>query len=202
MLDPNYLMALSGRAEAYRSVRDYAEAIVDYDRILALEPDAPVSWAQRGAIKLEARQNERALQDYDHAVKLAGQFAWPWTSRCWARGLSGRLQEALADCNAALRIDPADETGVAESAFANRGVIRLKLGECDAAASDFSAALKNDPHIGRALYGRGVARKKKGDTKGGDADLAAAIAVNPDIAGEFDQRGLDDRAAPATSNAK
>ena len=116
--------------------------------------------------------------------------------------LRGRLQEALADCKAALRIDPADETGVGESAFANRGVIGLKLGEYDAAISDFDAALKNDRHLGRALYGRGVARKKRGDAKGGDADLAAAIAVNPDIAAEFDQWRLNDRAAPATANEK
>lgn len=201
-LDPNYVMALSGRAEAYRSARDYSHAIADYDRLIALEPDAPVSWVQRGAIKLEARQSEGALQDYDQAVKLAGQFAWPWTYRCWARGLSGRLQEALADCNAALRIDPADETGVGESAFANRGVIHLKRGEYDAAISDFDAALKNDPHLGRALYGRSVARRKKGNAKGSDADLAAAIAVYPEIAGEFDQWGLNDRAAPATASGK
>ena len=189
-LDPNYSMALSSRAEAYRGVRDYGKAIADCDRLIALEPDEPSNWSRRGAIHLEARQYERALQDYDQAVKLAGQYAWPWAGRCWARGLAGQIDEALADCNVALRIDPTDDTGTYESAFANRGVVRLKLEDYAAAIADFDAALKNDPHAARALYGRGIARKKTGDLKGGDADVAAAIAVWPDIAGDFDRWGL------------
>ena len=189
-LDPHFAMALSSRAEAYRSVRDYAKAIGDCDRLIAWDADEPMSWTRRGEIYLEAHQDERALQDFDQAVKLAGQYAWPWASRCWARGIAGRMEEALADCNAALRIDPTDDTGTYQSAFTNRGVVRLKLKDYAAAIADFDAALKNDPHAARALYGRGVARKKTGDLKGGDADLAAAIAVWPDIAGEFDRWGL------------
>jgi tetratricopeptide (TPR) repeat protein len=176
----------------YRNTRGYAKAIADYDELIAAHPDDAVFWTDRGATYLESHQNERALLDYDQAVKLAGQYAWPWASRCWARGVSGQLQQALADCNDALRIDPDDVSSTAESAFANRGVVRLKLKDYQAAISDFDAALKNDPHLARALYGRGIVRKKQGDATGGEADMAAAISVWPDIVGEFDRWGLSD----------
>lgn len=189
-LDPRYAEALSKRAVAYRRVGDYTKAIGDYDRLIVLDPNDAVSWVERGATYFEAHQDERGLKDYDQAVRIAGQYAWPWSARCWARGLAGRLEEALADCNAALRIDPNEDAGTFESAFANRGVVRLKLKDYDAAIADFDASLKHDPHLARALYGRGLARKKKGDAKGGEADLAAAIATWPGIAGEFARWGL------------
>jgi tetratricopeptide (TPR) repeat protein len=190
-LDPRYTVALSNRATAYRRVGDHAKAIADYDRLIALDPNGATSWVERGATYFEARQDERGLQDYDQAVRIAGEYAWPWSARCWARGVAGRLQEALADCNTALRIDPNEDEGTNQSAFANRGVVRLKLKDYDAAIADFDASLSHDPHLARALYGRGIARSKTGDAKGGEADLAAAISIWADIAGEFARWGLD-----------
>jgi len=192
-LDPRYIAALSKRAIAYRRVGDPIKAIGDYDRLIALDTDSAVFFMERGETYFEAHQDERGLQDYDQAVRIAGQYAWPWSARCWARGLAGRLEEAFADCNAAVRIDPNEDAGTLESAYANRGVLRLKLKDYAAAIADFDASLKHDPHLARALYGRGLARKKTGDAKGGEADFAAAIAIWPDIAREFARWGLGDR---------
>jgi tetratricopeptide (TPR) repeat protein len=189
-LDPRYSAALSKRALAYRRLGDHAKAIADYDRLIALDADDAVSWIERGATYLEAHQDARGLQDYDQAVRIAGQYAWPWSTRCWARGLAGRLEEALADCNAALRIDPDEATDTFESPLANRGVLRLKLKDYDAAIADFDASLQHDPHVARALYGRGLARARQGDAKGAEADRAAAIAAWPGIANEFARWGL------------
>jgi tetratricopeptide (TPR) repeat protein len=190
-LDPHYAAALSKRATTYRRVGDSAKAIADYDRLIALDRNDATSWIERGATYFEAHRDERGLQDYDQAVRIAGQYAWPWSARCWARGLAGRLDEALADCNAALRIDPDEDAGTSESAFANRGVLRLKLKDYDAAIADFDASLKHDPHLARALYGRGLARAKQGDAKGAEADLTAAIADWPGIVNEFARWGLN-----------
>jgi tetratricopeptide (TPR) repeat protein/predicted aspartyl protease len=99
-------------------------------------------------------------------------------SRCWAGALSGQaLNEALADCNAALKIGSSDA-----SYLDSRGLVYLRLGNYDKAIADYDAALKIRPKSVWSLYGRGLARQHKGDSAAGAADLSAASALNPRIA--------------------
>ena len=109
-----------------------------------------------------------------------------WSARCWVRAISpGQTQQALADCNAALKIKP-DAADVLDT----RGFVYLKLGQTDNAIKDYDAALKLDQKLAGSLYGRGLAKTRKGDRNGGTADIAAAKAIKSDIAEEFARYGL------------
>src|SRR5882762_2996649 len=97
-----------------------------------------------------------------------------------------RLEEALADCNEALRLAP-DDPGSLDS----RGFTYLKLGRFEQAIVDYNAALARSPREPGSLYGRGLARlRAQRDPDGGRADLAAAKALDPGIAEEFARYGL------------
>ena len=93
-------------------------------------------------------------------------------------------QQALADCNAALKIK-ADAADVLDT----RGFVYLKLGQTDNAIKDFDAALKGDPKLAVSLYGRGLAKLRRGDRNGGNSDMAAAQAIKFDIAEAFSRYG-------------
>jgi tetratricopeptide (TPR) repeat protein len=99
--------------------------------------------------------------------------------------IGNQTQAALADCNAALKIQPdfAD-------ALDTRGFVYMKLGQTDNAIRDYDAALRADPKLAGSLYGRGVAKVRKGDRNGGNADIAAAKEIRKDIAEEFARYGL------------
>jgi tetratricopeptide (TPR) repeat protein/predicted aspartyl protease len=99
-------------------------------------------------------------------------------SRCRSRALSGQeLGQALADCNAALRMKPNT------AAFLDsRGLVHLRQNDYDQAIADYDAALHLQPKIAWSLYGRGLARLHKGLTAEGQADIAAATALQPKIA--------------------
>jgi tetratricopeptide (TPR) repeat protein len=86
--------------------------------------------------------------------------------------LLGRLEEALADCNEALRLAP-DGPGTLDS----RGFTYLKLGRFEQAIADYDAALARNPRQPSSLYGRGIARLRN-DPEGGRADLTAAKALD------------------------
>ena len=90
-----------------------------------------------------------------------------WNGRCWSRAIIGALQEALSDCNEALRLEPNDT-----AAFDSRGFTYLKIGQWDSAIQDYSSALQHQPRLASSLYGRGLAKRKKGDTAAGKADMA------------------------------
>jgi tetratricopeptide (TPR) repeat protein len=100
----------------------------------------------------------------------------------------GRLEEALADCNEALRLAPDDP-----ATLDSRGFTYLKLGRFEQAIGDYDAALARNPRASGSLYGRGLARLRlQNDPEGGRADLAAAKALDPGVAAEFASYGLSE----------
>ena len=109
--------------------------------------------------------------------------------------MKGELDRAIADYDAALRLNPEDgfahrfrgdaclargdygravaDFGVAlrmdsadEVAYRGRGNARLFSGELDLAMADFNAAVECNPESARAYYGRGVVREVMGDSEG------------------------------------
>jgi tetratricopeptide (TPR) repeat protein len=107
-------------------------------------------------------------------------------ARCYARGAWGKdLDKALADCDAALRKERT--SGVMQ----DRGIVLLKLGRYDDAASQFAAIIKAQPRDAAALYGRGLAELRKGDHTAGDADIAAATGIAQGVGVQFKRMGLE-----------
>jgi tetratricopeptide (TPR) repeat protein len=131
------------------------------------------------------RQYDRAIQDYDQAIRLKPDDADAFNSRCYARATINQLDAALADCNRSLALRPNDAATLDSGGFNY-----LKMGRLDAAIADYNAALRLDPKKAHALYGRGIAWRRKGDEARAAADIAAAKAIQADIAEELARRGL------------
>jgi tetratricopeptide (TPR) repeat protein/predicted aspartyl protease len=107
-------------------------------------------------------------------------------SRCWSRALSGQeLEQALGDCNAALRMKP-NTARFLDS----RGLVYLRQNNYDKAIADYDAALRLQPQIAWSLYGRGLAKLHKGMSPEGQADLAAASGIDPKIAERAARYGI------------
>ena len=96
-----------------------------------------------------------------------------------------QLEQALADCNEALRLKPNNAGAFGSSAF-----IYLKLRRYEAAIADFNLKLRTDPSDADALFGRGVAKSMKGDLRGGDGDIIAAQALKPDVSDYMAKLGI------------
>ncbi len=96
-----------------------------------------------------------------------------------------RLQDALADCNEALRLQPGDG-----NAHGSRGLVYLKLRKWGLAIADYDAALRVNPKNADALYGRGVAKQLRGDKAGADTDIVAAKRIAPGVATDYASYGV------------
>jgi serine/threonine protein kinase len=86
----------------------------------------------------------------------------------------GDLDGAIADYDAAIRLDPKFTL-----AYYNRGIARADKGDLDGAMADYDAAIRLDPKHARAYYNRGIAREGKGDLDGAIDDYDAAIRLDP-----------------------
>jgi tetratricopeptide (TPR) repeat protein len=143
-----------------------------------------VAFNYRGGALYYSGKPERAMEDYDQAIKLDPFYAHAYNNRCWSGAVLGRTEQAAADCTRVLKLNNVANT------FENRGFIYLKRGEFDRAIVDYEAGLRLDPpNKADFLYGRGLAKVKKGDASG-SADIEAAKALNPKIAEDFAKYGL------------
>lgn len=106
--------------------------------------------------------------------------------RCWARGLLGRdPDKALADCNAALRIEPKNP-----AFLDSRGLIRLRRGEFRQALADYDAALAIAPKNAWTLYMRSLVEAKSGKPQESERDRALALSLEPRVVDRARKIGL------------
>lgn len=93
---------------------------------------------------------------------------------------TGDAVRAIADYDAAIRLDPNDAC-----ALYNRGLAWSDKDDNDRAIADFSATVRLSPRDARELYALGMAKRQRGDVAGSAADIAAAKAIKADIAEVF-----------------
>jgi tetratricopeptide (TPR) repeat protein len=173
----------------------------------------------RGERWLRGGDFDRAIADFDQAIKLQPDSALAYHHRGNAWSGKGELDRALADYEAAIRLDPSNP-----ALFRDRGVLRrhhgdldgalvdfdhaIRLGFSDAGAynerglvwqdkkrheraiADFNQALKINPNLASALVNRGIAWRSKGDFNRAIADFDAAIGMDPNMPVAYYNRAL------------
>ncbi len=138
----------------------------------------------RGFAHEKLDRADLAIADYTAAIALEPTAA-RFDARCSVLALEDKFQEALADCNEALKFNP-----TSPDALDSRGFVYLKLGRLDEAIVDFNAALNLAPGFTNAMFSRGVAKLRKGDAVGGLADIASAKAIELGIGERFEFYGV------------
>lgn len=179
-LKPDDIPALTTRAGLYLAGQDAPHALADLaaaDRLAAPGADVrlalSVLYLRANAPADVVAQLDRWIPAHPEDSRLAQALG----DRCFARALWNHdLDLALADCSAALKLDP----GLA-LALNSRGIVHLRQGDFVGAIADFDASLAARPNEAWALYGRGLAKQQKGMTAEGRADMAAAISLRPDV---------------------
>jgi tetratricopeptide (TPR) repeat protein len=68
-LEPNLLPALGQRAEAYFSLKQFANAVPDYDKIVARDPKNAGAYNDRGLSKIELGDTYGAISDFGQALE-------------------------------------------------------------------------------------------------------------------------------------
>jgi tetratricopeptide (TPR) repeat protein len=158
---------------------------------------------------------DRAIADYDQAIRLNRRFAAAFYNRGNSYAFKDQSERAAQDYSEAIRLRPnypqAFNNRCAVRAFLGqlaqaladcneslrirpnnadtldtRAYVHLKMKNYAAAIADYDAAVKDLPKQASVLYGRGLATQLKGDASGA-ADIAAAKKIKPDIAETFDQ---------------
>jgi tetratricopeptide (TPR) repeat protein len=162
------------------SVIDGCTAVIQSNR----EPNKKLATAfdNRGvAYKLKG-EYERALLDYEQAIRLNPVNANAYNNRGIVYRIKGDYDRAIADYDEAISLKHGDFP----AAYYNRALAYTDKGNYDLALRDFDVVMQFNSRNALALYARGLTLFKKGDVEAGKIDIRAAKSINVDVAEQFD----------------
>jgi tetratricopeptide (TPR) repeat protein len=134
----------------------------------------------RGNIHLGNRSYDRAIDDYDEAIRLDPKYATGFSNRGLAYDRKGQIDRAIDDYDEAIRLDPKYA-----NAFNNRGFAYQRKGQIDRAIEDYDEAIRLNPSFALAFANRANVRRIKGQIDLAIEDGDRAIALNRSFAGAF-----------------
>lgn len=120
------------------------------------------------------RDWDRAIQDYDQAIRLDPDFALARNNRGSAYQHKGDYERALRDYNNAIRLDSTFAV-----AFSNRGRVHHFQENYALAIRDYDQAIELDPDYALAYYNRALARFDQGLYIGSVPDFVRAFNLDP-----------------------
>ncbi len=156
------------RATAYAALKQYENAIQDYDTVLQLDPNFLMAWLGRAEARYELISEIQSAKEEPEAITIRTGAGKHKVTEIPGEVIH-TLEKVLVDLNQVIALD-----GDFPYGFYNRGYINCKMGNYHAAIEDFSMAVEKKPDFGEALYNRGLISLLLLKAKEGCEDLSKA----------------------------
>jgi serine/threonine protein kinase/Flp pilus assembly protein TadD len=154
-----------------------AEAVRYFTAALALRPDNPGIYLNRGISLLDAGEVDAAIADYRQCLALAPQYVVAHLCLGSALRARGRLDDAVAELHEALRLNK----DFAPS-HSNLGVALMDKGRPEDGLAEHYEAIRLDKDYPQAHYNLGEALHKRGRLDDALAEFQEAIRLKKDYA--------------------
>ncbi|MGC9469287.1 MAG: tetratricopeptide repeat protein [Anaerolineae bacterium] len=162
----------------------YQEAIQNYDKALALDPDYVAAYYNRGLAYAKVGALSGAIADYARVIQLDPDQIHAYRQRAHVHARRGALEEAAQDYTTALQKAPNDT-----ALLYDRANVYVRMGDYDRAIADYTAVLTHKPEHAEAYLNRGLARAAQEDYVEALRDYNQAIALDPKRAAAYNYRG-------------
>ncbi len=182
-IDPTDEEFFYNRGNVFRGLARFNDALISYDRALAIQPNYPDALCNRGSVLKDLKRPDDALVSYDRALSIRPDDDGALINRGNALQALKRFDDALASYDRALAINP----NYAE-AFYNRGNAFQELKRYKDALASYDRALTIRPDYAEALNNRGSAMHGLRRFDDALASYDRALAIKPDYAEAFYNR--------------
>jgi tetratricopeptide (TPR) repeat protein len=183
-LEPRQPLAHRDLGNALQQLRRFEEALISYDKALALKSDLADAHNNRGIALAGLRRFDEAIVSYGRAIALKPDYAQAYNNRGAVLSDLKRATEALADFSNAITLDP----GYAK-ALNNRAGVLAELGRHEEALQDHDQAIARHPEDANSHYKRGGVLIILGRAREALESYDRAIARDPDLSTAHDGRG-------------
>ncbi|MEC4983368.1 MAG: tetratricopeptide repeat protein [Oscillatoria sp. PMC 1068.18] len=165
-------------------LQQYDEAILAFDRAIALNPKLYQAWYAKGlTLRFQKRYREAVIAFEQAITQSQENFAPAWRGKGQALIGLGANREALESLEAAIAISPDDF-----ALHALRGEVLQELEANQQAISAYTQAIKIKPHPW-VYYNRGTVYSREGNNQAAIADFNRALDLKPNYAAAFNNRG-------------
>jgi serine/threonine protein kinase/tetratricopeptide (TPR) repeat protein len=155
---------------------DAGGAVADFDRVLALEPDHFLARFFQAACFLRSGRLGEARVALTACLGQRPHFAWTCLLLARVHANSNDPAAALRELQRGLDQQPRPAARVA--LLGDRGYLRLRGEEWEAARADFDEALRLQPDAPGARLGRGLAAAARGDCRAALPDAEQEDALD------------------------
>ncbi len=146
------------RGQAYLKKNDYHNALSDMNRSIAARPAFLPAYRLRAEAHIGLKQFDQAVADADKAAQMDNS-AVSRGGLGWYQYLAGRLPDAIANSQAAIKMDP------------TLTFVHFNLGLC--------YAVQGNAETAKTTYEDGLTRAKPADIKGALQDVKDALRKHP-----------------------
>ena len=136
------------------------------EELAKLHYNRGIEWAAKG-------DYDRAITDYDTAIRINPGNGDAFYNRASAWGNKGDHDRAIADYDAAIRLNPKDA-----ASYNGRAYERVAKGDYARAIADYDTAIQLDPKLAVALLARARVRYYTGDFLRAVSDLEQSLKID------------------------
>jgi tetratricopeptide (TPR) repeat protein len=152
-----------------KRIKFYQEALHDFNRVIASNPEYDLGYYNRGLVKHKLKDYLGAIEDYTKAIEISPDSSTFYNER-------GNSKYCLMDFNSA--IDDYYKTKEIcpdyYEAYNNLGLAKYNLSLYEEAIKDFNAAIQLIPEYEEPHIFRGLSKYQLGDEKGAILDWIRA----------------------------
>ena len=151
-----------------------------------INPKGAVAYLNRGNVWLLKHEYDKAIADYNEAIRIDPRYAIAYNNRGLAWSDKKEYDKAIADYNEAIRLDPKDAL-----AYHGRGLVWSAKKEYDKAIADYSEAIRLHPNPEDidSYFNRGLAWSFKKEYHKAIADYNEVIRLWPKYTDAYYNRG-------------
>lgn len=187
-VDPIHALEAFDAGERLLRTARYSQAIVSFDRAIALKSDYAEAYTMRARANLSLGKTLVALPDFTRAVELRPRDPQAYLDRGSAHVTLHEWQEALADFNRAVELDPK-----LAAAYNLRGSAIREMGDPAKSLKDFEQAVELLPSMDN-IYQRGATYQLLGQHEKAIEDFSKLISAEPSSAQAYFARSQSFRA--------
>ncbi|RUS90257.1 hypothetical protein EGW08_001946 [Elysia chlorotica] len=134
----------------HMELRNYSEALTEFNQAIKLRPNFADAYYQRGLASVKMRQM-KGIQDFNRALALNPNIFQAYLSRACYYGMKGKFAKAILNCNEAIRLRPRSVR-----AYLYRGSLKYHIKAYELAILDLSKAAAIDTQCALPFFNRAV----------------------------------------------